>query len=243
MAEFQPVTEHIWRGELHYRLGPLGFSVVTYLIRVGESFVLVDTGPTSTADELVAAVARATEGQGPRMILLTHAHPDHAGGLEALRSVWNPPILCHKLEVGFVTGERRYRDLQARSAASWWGRFFIRGPRLELPVAKDLEGGQSVEGMSVIHLPGHTPGQIGFLHSGDSAMLCGDAVGTRGGKLRPPMALATPDPEAAHRSMRRLGELDYDHLLPAHGPPILSQGRQAVLQFLEELTEAREEEW
>jgi glyoxylase-like metal-dependent hydrolase (beta-lactamase superfamily II) len=87
-------------------------------------------------------------------------------------------------------------------------------------------------GMAVIHLPGHTPGHVGFLHPTDHAMICGDAVMNLGGRLAPPFAMSTPDPAAARASMQRLAELDYLHLLPTHGPPILEHGRQAVLDFL-----------
>lgn len=232
MADFEQLTEHISRLELDMRIGPVSFPFSVYLIKTAVGYLLVDAGWPRTADQLVPAVDRATGGQGPRLVLLTHAHPDHAGGLLALRDAWNPAIVCHTLEVPFVTGELYYRNLKANSLAFWLGRLFIRPLDLELPVARDLEGGQSVEGMSVIHLPGHTPGQIGFLHPRDGAMICGDAIGNRGGQLRPPLALATSDPAVAHRSMIRLGELDYNHLLPGHGPPILNHGREAVVNYL-----------
>lgn len=234
MADFEPLTNHISRLELNMRIGPISFPFSLYLIKTAVGHLLVDTGWTRSADRMVAAVARATDGQGPRLVLLTHAHPDHAGGLLALREAWNPAIVCHRLEVPFVTGELYYRHLTPKNLAFWFGRFLIRPLDLELPVARDLEGGQSIEGMAVIHLPGHTPGQIGFLHPRDGAMICGDAIGNRGGRLRSPLPLATADPEAARRSMIRLGELDYNHLLPGHGPAILDHGRQAVLAYLQE---------
>lgn len=111
-------------------------------------------------------------------------------------------------------------------------RFRLLGP-LGVPVARDLERGQPADGMAVIHLPGHTPGQVGFLHPDDRAMICGDAVFNLGGSLSPPLSLSTPDPEQARSSMRRLGDLDYQHLLPSHGPPITQRGKQAMQGFLE----------
>jgi glyoxylase-like metal-dependent hydrolase (beta-lactamase superfamily II) len=153
--------------------------------------------------------------------------------LKALRMAWNPAILCHREEVPFLTGRADHRQLKAHSAAFWFGRFFIQGGSWDVPVARDLERGQSAEGMAVIHLPGHSPGQVGFLHPADRAMICGDAVMNLRGRLSPPYALSTPDPESARAAMRRLGELDFEHLLPSHGPAILSHGREAMLEFLE----------
>lgn len=232
MADFQAVTEHISRLELDGRFGPLRYRVNVWLVRGQNGDVLVDAGPESTADQVVAAVARATSGRGVRLLLLTHAHPDHAGGLAALRTAWNPPIVCHRLEVPFVTGELYYRELPATNLAYWFGRYFIGTNAWELPVAKDLEGGQSVEGMAAIPLPGHTPGQVGFLHSLDNAMICGDAVVSAGGKVGPPHPWSTADSQAARASMARLGQLDFRHLLPSHGDPILNHGRQAMRALL-----------
>jgi glyoxylase-like metal-dependent hydrolase (beta-lactamase superfamily II) len=86
--------------------------------------------------------------------------------------------------------------------------------------------------MAVIHLPGHSPGQLGFLHPSDQAMICGDAVMNLKDRLSPPFAAFSQDPKLAEASMRRLSELDFIHLLPSHGDPILNRGREAMLSFL-----------
>ena len=115
-----------------------------------------------------------------------------------------------------------------------FGRWLIPNPPARIPVARDLVGGQSVEGMAVISLPGHTPGQVGYLHPVDSAMICGDAIGNLGNKIHPPQPFWTQDPVRTRASMKRLGELDYDHLLPSHGPPILENGHETMIRFLNE---------
>lgn len=233
MADFQPVSEHVYRLELPWRfLGVLTLPVSVWLVREREGWTLVDAGPPATADQVVSAVARTTSGRGPARVLLTHGHYDHSGGLEALRAAWNPAILCHRDEVPFVTGEVAYSQIRPSSPAYWLGRLFMRRLPWALPVGRDLEGGQSAAGMAVIHLPGHTPGHLGFLHPSDHAMICGDTVMNLGGRLSPPAALRTPDMQAARASMERLSELDFLHLLPSHGPPILDHGREAMLDFL-----------
>lgn len=219
---------------MRWKLGPVSVPVALWLIRTGDSFILVDSGPPPKSDQVVAAVARATGGRGPRLVLLTHGHPDHAGGLESLRSAWNPAVVCHQDEVPFITGESSYRQLEAGSMAFRFGRWLIPNPPARIPVARDLVGGQSVEGMAVISLPGHTPGQVGYLHPVDSAMICGDAIGNLRNKIHPPQSFWTQDPVRTRASMKRLGELDYAHLLPSHGPPILEKGHEAMIRFLNE---------
>jgi glyoxylase-like metal-dependent hydrolase (beta-lactamase superfamily II) len=236
MPDFEPVTDHILRLEIPWRmLGLVSVPVAVWLVRNPDGWTLVDTGTPESADQVVAAVARATNGQGPTRILLTHAHYDHGGGMDALRRAWNPPILCHRDEVPFVTGEAEYRHLRAMNPVFWLSRYFLARTAWGQPVARDLEGGLAASGMAVIHLPGHTPGQVGFFHPTDFAMICGDAVRHLGGALSAPSAFSTQDPHAARVSIRRLSELDFYHLLPSHGPPILDRGREAVHYFVERL--------
>jgi glyoxylase-like metal-dependent hydrolase (beta-lactamase superfamily II) len=233
MAEFEPVSEHISRLEVTWHVfGPITVPVSMWLVREHNGWTLVDSGPPEAADQLVAAIARATGGQGPLRVLLTHAHYDHAGGLEALRDAWNPSLLCHREEVPFVTGGLFHSQIRSRRLAFWIGRYLMKEGLWALPVSRDLERGESAAGMAVIHLPGHTPGQVGFLHPSDRAFICGDAVLNLNDRLASPPPIYTPDSKAARASMHRLAELDFSHLLPSHGPPIYDRGRQAMLDFL-----------
>ncbi len=229
---FQQISTNIWRLEIKMKvLGLISLPVSTWLVRTGADWTLIDTGPPETGDQVVAAIARLTQSQGPRQILLTHAHADHSGGLSAIRAAWNAPILCHKTEAPFINGESDYRFLPSKNPLFLVARNFMQ-TAWGIPVAKTLESGESAAGMAVIHLPGHSPGQLGFLHPSDQAMICGDAVMNLKGRLSPPIAAFSQDPKLAEASMRRLSELDFIHLLPSHGDPILNRGREAMLSFL-----------
>src|SRR5215210_1553205 len=55
--------------------------------------VIVDPGPQSTEDTLLAALA----GRAPRALLLTHIHFDHAGAAGALVRRWPElPVYVHE---------------------------------------------------------------------------------------------------------------------------------------------------
>jgi glyoxylase-like metal-dependent hydrolase (beta-lactamase superfamily II) len=227
------VTDHIYRIELPIRiLGPITIPVSAYMVEDSEGWTLIDSGPAETAQDLVAAIHELTDGEGPRQALLTHAHFDHSGGLGDVLLEWNPPIICHREEARFITGQSDYRYVASRNLLFLVARYVIPQTGWGYPVARVLDRGEAIAGMVVIQLPGHSPGQVGFLHPGDRAMICGDAVRSSGGRVAPPMRALSSDPALAQKSIHRLAELDYLHLLQGHGDPILEHGRQAVLDYL-----------
>ena len=232
--KFEQVSEHISRLELPWRFfGAINFPVAAFLVREGDSFTLVDTGVPDNAGFLVKAVGEATAGQGPRRVLLTHAHPDHAGGLNALQVAWKPRVICHRDEAPFISGAMTYRQLEAGSLAFWLGRLLMTHRGWGVKLEQVIDGGQSVAGMVVIHLPGHTPGSVAYLHPQDQAVICGDVVMNLRGRLSGPFPFATQDPPSARAAIYRLAELDSNLLLPSHGPPIVRDVRGKLLRYLE----------
>ncbi len=233
MPEFFPLTERILGLDLPWKLvGPFGFPITVWLVQDADRWVLIDTGGQSRARELVAAVEAATRGIGPEQVLLTHGHADHVGGLSAVLDAWDVSVFCHVQETAFLRGTRTYADQPSRSLSFTLFRRAV--PTLAVPSAQleTLDDGARVAGMKVIHLPGHAPGQIGFLHTQERALICGDAVMNLRGRLSGPLAIATPDPATARRSMARLLSFNFDRLLPSHGRPLLQEGRAALARYL-----------
>jgi glyoxylase-like metal-dependent hydrolase (beta-lactamase superfamily II) len=229
---FQPVTQNILRMEIEIDVaGLMSIPVNLWLVRSSDGWTLIDSGPPGTGDKVVKALSDATQGYGPSQVLLTHGHIDHAGGLQAIQLAWKTPVICHEAELPFVSGELDYRDAPAKGLLFMLARYFFPSTP-GVKVARKLQRGESIAGMIAIHLPGHTPGHIGFLHPREQAMICGDALMNRDDHLSPPFAVATADPKQARASMRRVSELDFVHLLPSHGEPILNNGRRRLHDYL-----------
>jgi len=156
-----------------------------YLVNTGDKLILVDggtggrLGPTAgrLADNLKAAgIALAAIDT----VLATHLHPDHIGGIfsqDGTALFPNAELVVHEADVAFWTN----MDIMAKAPDVVKGFFRIAQGSLkayEGRVRRVSKDGEVVKGVSAMHLPGHTPGHIGFVAASgnQSLLLWGDIV-------------------------------------------------------------------
>lgn len=219
ITDFRPVTPHIWRLVVDWDLKipfypPL--PVAVWLIKEEADWTLVDAATPEWASVVIAAAARFLGEAKPSRLILTHAHYDHGGAMSEAVKRWSVPIWAGEHEVDFVTGLRRYRDIESSNWVFWLSRPVLRERMWQQPVARLLKEGETVGSLEVIHVPGHTPGMIALHHKIDCALICGDTFMNIAGKLTGPPALSTPDLIQARHSMQKLAALDFEYLLPSH---------------------------
>ncbi|HET8604367.1 MAG TPA: MBL fold metallo-hydrolase [Marmoricola sp.] len=199
------------------------------------SVTLVDTGVKKAPPRIVAGLAAI--GKHPKdvtRILLTHAHPDHAGGAAELARRTGAPVSLHDAEHPWAAaGEVLARPKET----SLLGRLMM---RVGKPTFEPFEPGPALHdgevlpvagGLRVVHTPGHSPGHVSLLHEPSGVLVTGDAIfNVRGLRFSPKSLCA--DFRMSTQTAQRLGELDYDVAAFTHGPEIRDNAREQVRGFL-----------
>lgn len=197
----------------------------------GGSVALVDTAAPGT--DLVAALGATGLGLNDvELVLNTHAHHDHVAHNAVLKSS-GAQICIHQDEKVFVEDPVRcFESLWAPLAgglhggdgagdymANWPPAAYAGMVGPGVPVDRTVTDGDlivigdSLE-LQVFHLPGHTPGSVGYYWEETETMIAGDAVGGLGlpdGSL--PLILDLP---SYRRSVERLLDLPITRLYTTH---------------------------
>ena len=76
-----------------------------YLVREDDGFTLIDTSNSGQAPSIMQAAEQL--GQPIARILLTHAHVDHVGSLDALHEALpDVPVAISERDARFLTGDK-----------------------------------------------------------------------------------------------------------------------------------------
>ena len=201
-------------------------SVNAFLVQGGGSTVLIDTGAGDgmgpTMGRLQASLAAAgVAPDGVDAVVMTHLHPDHAGGLASPAGL----AMFPKAELVIAQQEADFWLNEAVAAAAPDERkpYFAKAQAAVAPYRSRLRlfSGTDVASSLQAHpLPGHTPGHTGYLvTSGSAALLIwGDVLHVQDVQARRPEVgvIFDADPEEAVRSrLRALDMAARDRLMVA----------------------------
>ena len=195
-----------------------------YLVRESDSFTLIDTTMGGGAPRIVDAAHRIAMEPIARL-LLTHAHGDHIGSLDALAGTLGEP------QVAIGAREARLlpkKPAQDRTLDPGEPQCQVKGgfPGADTRPMHLSSDGELYGSLRVVATPGHTPGHMSYFDERDGTLYAGDALVTVGGQVHvsgfgpwyfPLPAMATWHRPTARASARRLLELPIRRYAAGHG--------------------------
>lgn len=187
---------------------------ITVSILDDDATVLFGTGFASSGGDLLRAL---DPFGGPDVVVVEHGDPDHYDAVSILLEVYDdvtvaiPDADAAVLEERDVTPDVRLTHDEVR-----WG-------------------------VRTIHAPGHTPGNMAFLHEETDTLVMGDTVvhsssqnaapGDWRGAFAPMKPALNADDELTRTSIGILEEYRFDTALVTHGPNV-TEGPEEELQTL-----------
>jgi glyoxylase-like metal-dependent hydrolase (beta-lactamase superfamily II) len=153
-----------------------------------------------------------------RLILLTHAHPGHAGNAATLRGLTGARLAASAETASLLTtpGAASPRSTRPFGRRRRW-------PAEPIEVDDILTPGQVLDlagGIAVLAAPGHLPGSLAFHCYGPNALAVGDAARLdRSRGLLPPPRRHCADPDQAQATATLLAAVGARVIAPGHGLP------------------------
>lgn len=188
-----------WSGRVVVVLGQnpgpfTGPGTNTYIVGTGRERLLLDAAQGVESYDGLLARALDDHCDGARLcgIVLTHAHPDHIGGVERVRAGFGD------LPLSKMPLPASDRGLEVRALGD--------GDLVE------VEGAT----LEAIWTPGHAGDHLCFLLREENVLFSGDMVLGAGTTVIPPDG----DLDDYLASLRRLRDLGADRIFPAHGPVV-----------------------
>ena len=192
--------EFKWGIVLHpMKARPLPPATHTNAYLIGErEMALVDpaSGDPDELEPLFTLIETLlVDGRRLKVVLLTHHHPDHVAGAQAVQKRWRVSVAAHAETARHVPVDTLLEDGGTVRLAPGLGDWDLR----------------------VLHTPGHATGNLCFLHARTRSLFCGDLVPCGRGTviIDPPEG----DMAAYLASLGRLLEEPVETLFPAHGAP------------------------
>lgn len=197
---------------------PVSFGFVKAFLVKGERTIVVDAGLKGSVKKILKVMqANGIEPRDVSLLLVTHAHGDHTGGLRALKDATGAPVAVHESEAACLSEGKSapviVRSFLMKLLSGLTKRMKLEGVKPDVLIGGRLElAPYGVEGYA-FPTPGHTAGSVTVV-TADGCAIVGDMV--RGGKA-PVIPDIYLDMEALKASIALLEGMGIEKVYTSHG--------------------------
>jgi glyoxylase-like metal-dependent hydrolase (beta-lactamase superfamily II) len=218
--------------------------VNAFLFEAGDRLVLVDAGLKGSPPRITEAIySLGRLPQDVAAIVVTHAHPDHVGGLAEMVRRTGAEVWMHPADAALVRGGLHGRPFghgQSR-ASDALRRILNRLPetkREAVAVVHEVSDGEELpfDGLRAWHTPGHTAGHLALLLPREGGVLfVGDAASNM---IRTGLSPLNEDAAEGRRSLTKLAALEFEVACFAHGRAIRKKASKTFRELVQRLDQA-----
>lgn len=186
-------------------LGPIGTNC--YIVSKNDECLIFDPGAEPEKIEKYITEQKLT----PQAIMLTHAHFDHIGAVDAIRKRYNIDVYLHKEEQDWLEQAELNRSILFFGEAA-----AVRTAKPDhlIDIGKHTIASFTFE---VVHTPGHSPGSVSYIFHDNQFVISGDTLFNQGiGRTDLPEGDFTTLMTSIFKELYTLPE-DFT-VYPGHGP-------------------------
>jgi glyoxylase-like metal-dependent hydrolase (beta-lactamase superfamily II) len=211
----------------------LGF--VNVFLLGEKDYILIDTGMKNSTKKLLSYFRKHNiQLNQIKLIVLTHAHEDHIGGLNELQQLTGAKVLMHQAEYDCATLKKKAQI----TPLSWLTKLIFFLTRNIEPKPIDIIPDIIIEETfdltpygskaSIIHTPGHTEGSLSIIF--DQEAIIGDSIMAFFSWQKPKKPILAYDLEIIKESMKKLLEMNIKTFHCSHGKSYSDQQIKETLR-------------
>lgn len=233
-------------GTVIHKIAIFPFGMINaFLLINSQGCILIDTGLPNTERKVEKALKKFNLSfTDIKLIVITHAHIDHAGNAAKIKALSGAQVIAHRGDLPYYRGEKKMHFC----STGWFGRVFSKTGAIQKPytqfepdillTSKDaLNLNQHGINGEVISTPGHTEGSISVVINNDQAVV-GDLVSSGillGGIVRTNIAKRPPfeeNPLQVSQELQSIADKGVNTFFMGHGGPL---PQKEVLRHIEKL--------
>ena len=208
----QIVNENIYMKRLNY------FNI--YVIKGKDGDILIDTGFILMKRRL----KKYLDNFNIKLIILTHAHVDHAWNASYLKERYNCEILMGKADLENIDNSN-IKSKPSLKRHGLWTRLMNKGMKVlkqkefipDILIEEDTKLSTCGLDLNIVNLEGHTNGSIGILY--DNKLFAGDSLVNRKRNYAQ-IAYQNQNNEIAKKTFKKIIDMNPQMIYIGHDKPI-----------------------